>query len=819
MTERRRDTVKPMVQDLLQVLTLEEKASLCSGRDFWNLKGIPEKGVPSVLVTDGPHGLRKQAGDADHPGLNTSVPATCFPTAAGLAATWNEALVEQIGQALGRESRHHKVAVILGPGANIKRSPLCGRNFEYFSEDPFLTGRMAAAHIRGVQSQGVGTSLKHFAVNNQERRRMTIDAIVDERAMREVYLSGFEYAVKDAQPATVMCAYNRLNGTYCSEHRELLQNILKDEWAFDGLVVTDWGAANDRVEGLKAGLDLEMPGNRGVTDALIVAAVRNGQLDEQVVNEAVSRILSVILPAAATLEDAVDCDYNEHHALARKAAAQSVVLLKNENDTLPVSDTRQSIAVIGAFAKDPRYQGAGSSLINPTRVDTAWDAIQEYVSVSRLRYAPGYEISGERRSQKLIDEACAVARETDCVLLFAGLPDSFESEGFDRAHLDLPESHTALIRAVAAVNSNTTVILSNGAPVVMPWLSDVPAVLESYLGGQACGGGIADVLFGAVNPSGRLAETFPAALDDVSSSPNFPGGTAAVVYAESVYVGYRYHTTGGPEPLFPFGYGLSYTRFAYRDLSIVRQNDDTYEITCVVTNTGEVAGAEVVQLYVRDVESSVFRPDRELKGFARIKLKPGKSGTVRLKLDRRAFSFWDTGSERWTLEAGTFEILVGASSADIRLNGTVDITTGDAVSGWAREQKERVPGYFRPTPALFSGTGIGSEFEKVLGRPVPAVNRVGRRHFTRTSTLEDIRSTWFGSYLRRSFLRKVRDSAAPDADERNVRMMQAVVNEMPLRNLGMMSDGKVPPETVDGIVDILNGRIFRGVRRIRSTRR
>lgn len=807
--------MSPNIEKIIDSLTLNEKASLCSGHDFWNLKGIPEKGIPSVMVTDGPHGLRKQAGSADHIGLNASVPATCFPTAAGLAATWDESLLEEIGQALGRESRDQQVAVILGPGANIKRSPLCGRNFEYFSEDPLLSGRMAAAHIRGVQSQGVGTSLKHFAVNNQERRRMSIDAIVDERAMREVYLAGFEYAVRHARPATVMCAYNRVNGTYCSEHRELLTDILKTEWGFEGLVVTDWGAANDRVEGLKAGLDLEMPGTQGVNDALIVEAVEGGLLDVRTLDEAVGRILSVVLPAAEALSKPSRCDYDTHHELARKAAARSVVLLKNERDTLPLAAYSGSIALIGEFAVHPRYQGAGSSLINPVRVVNALDAVKEYVDESRVRYAAGYDRNDGQVHQKLIDEACDVAHNADVVLLFVGLPDSFESEGFDRTHLDLPQSHTALIRAVAAVNPNTVVILSNGAPVTMPWLSDVPVVLESYLGGQACGSGVADVIFGTVNPSGRLAETLPARIEDVSSSPNFPGGTSAVAYAESVYVGYRYNDTAGPAPLFPFGYGLSYTSFSYGELE-VKPSQDGYQVSCTITNTGALRGAEVVQLYLRDVESSVFRPAKELKGFARVELDPGEHARAELSLDRRAFCFWDSGAHAWALEPGSFEVLVGASSSDIRLTATIEVADGDTLSDWACSQRERLPGYFQPTQEFFSNIASGSEFEILLGRPVPAVDRPARRPFDRTSTLEDASRTVIGACLRRRFLRMVRRSAAPDADERNIRMTQAVVNEMPLRNLGMMSEGKVTPQTVDGIVDLLNGRLWRGLRRIRG---
>ena len=659
--------IQEKIKSLIQQMTLIEKASLCSGKDFWYLKGIERLGIPSIMVTDGPHGLRKQAGEADHVGLNESVPATCFPTASALAATWNRDLIYQVGRALGEECRQEKVGVILGPGANIKRSPLCGRNFEYFSEDPYLTGEIAKSHINGVQSQGIGTSMKHYAVNNQEFRRMTIDAVVDERALREIYLPGYEIAVKGAQPWTVMCSYNKINGTYACENPYLMTDILKDEWGHTGLVVTDWGAMNDRVAGLKAGVELEMPGTRNENDATIVAAVEAGQLNEDVLDRAVERILTLIFKAAETLDQDFACDMQAHHTLARRVAAEGAVLLKNDGDILPLQKTTR-IALIGRFAKTPRYQGAGSSLMNPTRLDNLHDEILKLIGVDNLPYAPGYTEKGDQADESLIQEALTLAQRAEVVIICAGLTDLYETEGLDRSHMKLPPGHDALIQRIAAAHAKVVVVLSNGSPVEMPWVTDVACILEGYLGGQAGAGGIADILFGEVNPSGKLAETFPLKLEHTPVHPYFPGGPTTVEYRESLYVGYRYYDTVGQLVLFPFGHGLSYTRFEYRDLMLSHPqgaNGEALTVTFKVKNTGKLAGKEVAQLYVRDVASTAFRPAKELKGFIKVALQPGEETSVTLELDRRAFAYYDPQLKDWRVEAGAFEILVGASSQDI----------------------------------------------------------------------------------------------------------------------------------------------------------
>ncbi|HBX71202.1 MAG TPA: glycosyl hydrolase, partial [Chloroflexi bacterium] len=629
------------IKELISKMTLEEKAGLCSGLNFWYLKGIPRLEIPSIMVTDGPHGLRKQAGDADHVGLNESVPATCFPTASALAATWNRDLVHQVGAALGEECRQEKVGVILGPGANIKRSPLCGRNFEYFSEDPYLTGEIAKSHINGVQSQGIGTSLKHYAVNNQEYRRMTIDAIIDERALREIYLAGYEIAVKVAQPWTVMCSYNKINGTYASDNKKLMRDILKDEWGHQGLVVTDWGAMNDRPLALEAGTELEMPGSPNGNDAKIVAAVRSGQLAEAVLDQAVARILGMIAKAEQTLAKDFSYDPNAHHALARRAAAEGAVLLKNEGQLLPLPENAK-VALIGRFAKHPRYQGAGSSLINPSQLDNLYAELVKLVGAANLTYADGYTEKADAADEALIQEALNAARAAEVVIVYAGLTDIYETEGLDRIHMQMPPGHTALIQKMAAAHKKVVVVLSNGSPVEMPWVNDVQSILEGYLGGQAGAGALADILSGQVNPSGKLAETFPLKLADNPSYRSFPGGPATVEYRESIYVGYRYYDSVAQDVLFPFGHGLSYTSFEYSQLKLNQaQNPDGAAVTVrvKVKNTGKVAGQEIVQVYVHDVQSSVFRPAKELKGFAKVALKPGEETDVTLELDRRAFAF------------------------------------------------------------------------------------------------------------------------------------------------------------------------------------
>lgn len=662
------------IKELINKLTLEEKAGLCSGRDFWNTKPVDRLGIPSIMMTDGPHGLRKQEGDTDHLGLNKSVQSTCFPSAAGVACSWDRDLLNKMGTAIGKEAQTENVSIVLGPGANIKRSPLCGRNFEYFSEDPYVSSQLAGSYIKGVQSQGVGTSLKHFAVNNQEYKRMSIDAVVDEQALREIYLASFEGAVKEAQPWSVMSAYNQVNGEFCSENKKLLTDILRDEWGFEGFVVTDWGGINEKVAGLKAGLDLEMPSSGGVSDKKIINAVKSGEISEKVLDDAVERILRKVFYAVGQKKENATYNKEEHHTLAKEIAKESMVLLKNEDSVLPIKDV-DSIAVIGAFARKPRYQGGGSSHINPTKVDDVYKEIETIAgSNTKLAYSEGYRLDSDELQEELIQEAVESAKHSKIAVIFAGLPESYESEGFDRKHLAIPKNQVALIEAIAEVQKEIIVVLSNGAPIEMPWIGKVKAVLEGYLGGQSLGGAIAELLFGLANPSGKLAETFPEKLIHNPSYLNFPGDGEKVEYREGIFVGYRHYDTRGVEPLFPFGFGLSYTNFEYSDLQINKdrmKDNESVTVTVKVKNTGKIAGKEIVQLYVKDVESTLPRPEKELKNFEKVFLQPGEEKTLVFELGKRAFAYYNMKVKDWHVETGTFEILIGKSSRDIEQKKTI----------------------------------------------------------------------------------------------------------------------------------------------------
>ncbi len=676
------------VASLLGELTLEEKASLCLGSDFWHTAPIPRLGIPALALSDGPHGLRKQPDEGDHVGISGSLPATCFPTASALGSSFDPELARRVGEALGVEARAQGVAVVLGPGINIKRSPLCGRNFEYLSEDPLVSGVLGAALVEGVQSQGVGTSVKHYAANNQETDRLRVSADIDERTLREIYLPGFERVVTQAQPWTVMCAYNKVNGVYASENRWLLTELLRGEWVFDGLVVSDWGAVHDRVAALAAGLDLEMPPNLGVSDAAIVAAVRCGELDEAVLDRAVARVLRLV---ERTLSGAIDggdkaqpgFDANGHHTLARAVAAECAVLLKNDGDLLPLQPSAgDTVAVIGEFARTPRYQGAGSSQVNPTWVDNALDELRAAMPDGvQVVFTPGFGIGTTTADDELAAEAVALAGRASSVVVFLGLPDADESEGFDRTHLDLPANQTALVSRLAAANPNLVVVLANGSAVrLSDWEQHAPAILECWLSGQAAGGAAADLLIGAANPSGRLAETLPFRLEDNPSYLNFPGEHGHVRYGEGVFVGYRGYDVLRLPVSYPFGHGLSYTSFDYTDLTATltgNAEDDTLTVavTCTVTNTGQRPGKEVVQLYVTDPESSARRPPRELKGFAKTAtLAPGESQTVTFQLQSRELSYWSVRQHRWVLEGGMFQLSVGASSRDLRLSTTIEVS-------------------------------------------------------------------------------------------------------------------------------------------------
>ncbi len=796
------------VKKLIAQMTVEEKASLCSGLDSWHVGGIDRLGVPSIMVTDGPHGLRKQASDGEQLDLNASVPATCFPTASALAATWNRELVYQVGEALGQECREEKVGVILGPGANIKRSPLCGRNFEYFSEDPYLSGEMAKSHINGVQSEGIGTSLKHYAVNNQEYRRMVIDAVVDERALREIYLAGYEIAVKGAQPWTIMCAYNRLNGTYCCENDFLMNEMLKKEWGHTGLVMTDWGAMNQRVEALIAGTELEMPGVKNGNDAQIVQAVREGTLDEEVLDRAVERLLNLVFQAHETLAQDYRYDRQAHHALARRVAAEGAVLLKNDDHVLPLQ-TDAHIALIGAFAKTPRYQGAGSSLINPTQLDNLFAEIARLVGDDHVTWAPGYSTNGDQIDEALIEEAIRAAKSAQVVVICAGLTDMHEVEGLDREHLKLPPGHDALIRALVEIHQNVVVVLSNGSPVEMPWVDRVQAVLEGYLSGQAGAGAIADILYGKVNPSGKLAETFPICLQDTPAHHYFPGGPKTVEYRESIYVGYRYYDTVRQDVLYPFGHGLSYTTFEYSDLRLGQSaitDLDTLTVTVKVKNTGPVKGQEIVQLYVRDVESTAFRPDQELKGFAKVALGPGQETTVTFELGRRAFAYYNTDLHVWHVESGVFEILVGASSRDIRLSATVDLasTQPDAPP----VDVARLAAYYDfPRDAPVSR----SSFEALLGRPAPSNEIVEGEPYTMNTPIDDMRGSWVGRLLGSIIDRQLRAWIKGREDQPVALLMRSIAHEAPLRTMLMTSGGSVTREMLEALLAMSNGKLFTGL--------
>jgi len=685
------------IKKLILEMTLEEKAGLCSGLDFWHTKSVERLGIPSIMMADGPHGLRKQSGKNENLMDNNSIPATCFPTFSAVACSWDRELTERLGAALGEECLAEKVSILLGPGTNIKRSPLCGRNFEYFSEDPYLSAEMAASHIKGVQNQGIGTSLKHFAANNQECRRMTINALVDERTLREIYLASFEGAVAKSEPWTVMCSYNKLNGEYTSENKYLLTDILRKEWGYKGFVMSDWGAVNERTAGLAAGLELEMPSSGGIGDKKIIEAVNAGVLSEEMLNIAVEKILKVVLKAVKNIKNKYSYDREAHHKLAQNIARESIVLLKNKDRVLPLKKSG-TIAVIGSFAKIPRYQGGGSSHVNASILDIPYEEIVRSAgSIAKVLYASGYradEYGGafnktELKSNSdlpdndLIKEAKAAAVQADVAVIFAGLPDAYESEGFDRKHLEIPKGQQALIEEVGKIQPNTIVVLSNGSPVEMPWLCSVKGVIEGYLGGQGFGRAIADILFGEANPCGKLAETFPQRLCDTPSFLNFPGDKDKVEYREGLFVGYRYYDAKEIEPLFPFGFGLSYTNFEYSNISIDKKelyDNEELTITFKIKNTGEYPGKEIAQLYVRDLESSVIRPLKELKGFVKAALNPGEEESVSISLNKRAFAYYNTEIKDWYVESGDFEILIGKSSADIVLTEMVHVKSTNIIN-------------------------------------------------------------------------------------------------------------------------------------------
>jgi beta-glucosidase len=658
------------IKNLIAQMTLEEKAGLCSGADNWHTKPVERLGIPSIMMSDGPHGLRKQDVNAGHTSINDSIQAVCFPTGCALASSFDRAILKTVGTALGNECQAEDVAVLLGPAINIKRSPLCGRNFEYYSEDPLLAGELAAAFVEGVQSKNVGTSVKHYLANNQETRRMSVSVEADERTMREIYMPAYEAAVKKAQPWTLMCSYNKISGVYAAENKKYLTDVLRGEWGFDGFVMSDWGAVNDRVPDLAAGLDLEMPSSRGVRDLEIVHAVKTGALDESVLDTAVERILRIVFRFTENRDRNAVFNREADHALARRAAAESAILLKNDGAILPLKDGA-AVAFIGQYAAAPRFQGGGSSHINSARITSALDAAPPNVV-----YARGFDDKEDILNETLVKEALAAAVAADVAVVFAGLPDAWESEGFDRPHMRMPESQNALIMKIAEVQPNTVVVLHNGAPVEMPWINKVRGLLEVYLGGEASGGAAVDLLYGRVSPSGRLPETFPLKLEDTPSFLNFPGEGDTVGYREGVYVGYRYYDKKKMNVLFPFGHGLSYTSFSYANLRLSAaavKDTQTLEVSVDVTNTGSMAGKEVVQLYVSGKGSAVSRPVKELRAFEKLLLQPGETKTATFTLRGRDFSYYSQELGGWYAESGDYEIIAAKSAAEPALTGTVRV--------------------------------------------------------------------------------------------------------------------------------------------------
>ena len=790
----RRESYMQNTELLLKKLTLEEKCALLSGAETFKTRGMPEHGIPQIWLSDGPHGLRKQAGESDHLGLNPSVPATCFPTASAVANSWDAALGEEIGAALGEEAAAQEVSVVLGPGLNMKRNPLCGRSFEYFSEDPYLAGKLAAGYIRGIQSKGVAACPKHFAVNSQETRRMASDSIVDERTLREIYLTGFEIAVKEGHPRSIMSSYNLVNGTYANENKHLLMEILRGEWGFDGAVITDWGGSNDHALGVKNGSTLEMPAPGGDSVRELLAAVESGKISESDIDARLSELLPLVFDTKAALDAAPrEFDAAAHHALARRAAEESLVLLKNEGSLLPLA-AGSKVAVLGDFAKNPRYQGAGSSMVNSTQVDVLLDKLIDS-ELNVIGYQQGFDRHG-KPDAALQKSACELATQADTVILCMGLDEIAESEGLDRSNLRLAQNQVDLLQAVAAVNPKIVVVLYSGSVVETPWLDNCQALLYAALGGQAGAGAVADALTGKANPCGKLAETWPLAYADVPSAADFATRRKTVEYREGLYIGYRYFTTAEKAVRFPFGYGMSYTTFAYSDMAADEQG-----VSLTVTNTGSVAGTEIVQLYVAKKDSELFRPVKELKGFARVTLAPGEKQRITIMLDDKAFRFWNVQSNRWEIEGGEYELLVGASVEDIRLCEKISVHGTAAVHPY---EDRDLDCYYKGDVLHVSD----ADFEKLLGHPIPK----GKTKIDRNLTLGELNHArsplgWLVWLVLTILLDASYKRGKPDL---NILFQY----NMPLRALAKMTNGAISMGMVDGIVMELQGFWILGLVRV-----
>lgn len=784
-------------QETISKLSLEEKCYLLSGRDFWSTCSIGAKGIPSITLSDGPHGIRKQEGAGDQLGLNGSIPATCFPTAATIANSWDPGLGEEIGRNLGEEAACQEVAVLLGPGMNIKRSPLCGRNFEYFSEDPYLAGKMAAGYIRGIQENGVSACPKHFAANNTELRRQASNSVVDERTFREIYLTGFEIAVKEAAPKSIMSSYNEINGVYANENAHLLQEILRDQWGFQGFVVSDWGAGNNFVEGVRAGSHLEMPTTGGDSAEQLIRAVREGKIEESMVDRRVDELLSVVFSTHQAMEAAKgkSFDVEAHHAVARKACEQSIVLLKNEDGILPLKKGTR-VALIGDFAEEPRYQGAGSSVVNPTKLDSCRKVIGDF-SLEVVGFEKGYPRVGAG-DPALRAAAVELAKKADVVLLYLGLDEISESEGLDRLNMKLPESQTALLKEVAAANGNIVVVMAAGSAVEMPWLGSCKALVHGYLCGQAGASAILRVIMGDVNPSGKLSESYPLTYEDVSSRPYFPAKERSVEYREGLYVGYRYYETAGKPVLFPFGFGLSYTEFSYSNLRASEK-----EAAFTITNTGSRDGAEVAQLYVSAVSPKIYRPKKELKGFAKVFLKAGESREVVIPLDDKAFRYFNTKTDRFEIDGGEYELLVGASVSDIRLTERIRIAGTDAP----------LPCELSDLPSYASADILAvsdAEFTTLLGHEIPDGS------WKKKLGMNDaIAQLYYARSLKARLIGKIMQNMLNSSMKKGKPDLNIIfVTNMPFRAIGKMAGGMVSQEMCESIVTIVNGHaiaFFKGL--------
>ncbi|WP_156009422.1 glycoside hydrolase family 3 C-terminal domain-containing protein [Streptococcus ruminantium] len=777
--------------DLIQTLSLEEKAALMSGKSVWETQNYPEKGIPSIFLSDGPHGIRKQEGEGDHLGLNASIPATCFPTAATLANSWDVDLVEQVGQGLGAEANSLGVNVILGPGLNIKRSPLCGRNFEYYSEDPYQTGKLAAAMIRGIQSQGVAATPKHFAVNSQELRRMASDSVVDERTLREIYLTGFEIAVREGKPQALMSAYNKINGIYANEDKRLLIDILRDEWGFTGFVVSDWGGSNDHVLGVENGSHLEMPGTKKVGQKEIIDAVKSGRLSEKVLDERVDELLSLVLDLAKTERQSVD--YARQHELARKAASESIVLLKNQDDILPLSSDI-NIALIGDFAKNPRYQGAGSSLINTRQLEKTVDCVKDY-PLTIIGYEQGYQ-RVDKEDKELLDNAVKLAQKAEVILYYMGLDEMSESEGLDRRHLSLPKNQLDLLEVLVQTGKKVVVVLSAGSVVDMSWDRNVHGILHGYLSGEAGATAMLDALTGRVNPSGKLSETYPVGLTDIPSSANYPAEGEFALYKEALYVGYRYFTSVDKPVKYPFGYGMSYTSFAYDQLEVSEAG-----AAITVTNIGSVAGAEVVQLYVGKEDSQIYRPTKELKGFNKVYLKAGESKRIFIPFDTYTFRYFNRQTGQFEVEGGSYLLYIGASSSDIRIVGEI-IQEGTSENFPISEQ---LPSYLAVQVEAVSNR----EFSLLLGRPVPEeLWQVGQE----LGMNDPVLKLQFAKSVLARFVHKVLAGLLKKAERKGTPDLNLLfLYNMPFRAMAKMTGDLLDRAMVEGILMIANGHFFKGL--------